>query len=152
MLRDVLDALKAQLEANLTPPEGVDLHIEGRAFAIAETPAIDIYMPPATGYEEGLTGFAGHIRYGAFPVLIRARVGTADIYAGEDLLLDMMDEEGDMSILAALDADRTLGGAVDSLTWGTGYPWSGYEDFPMSDGNGILLGSTMPIVIVVKQS
>ena len=152
MIRDVLDALAEQLTANLTPPSGVDLHIEGRAFAIAETPAIDIYMPPATGYEEGLTGFAGHIRYGAFPVLIRARVGTADIYAGEDLLLDMMDDDGPMSIIAAIDADRTLGGVVDNIRMSDIWPWSGYEDFPMSDGNGILLGSTMPIVIVVKQS
>lgn len=152
MIRDVLDAIAGQLEANLTPPTGVDLHIEGRAFAIAETPAIDVIIPPATGLEEGLAGFGSYTRYGAFPVLIRVRVGTADVLAGEDLLLDMMDEEGAMSIVAALDADRTLGGVVDSLSWGRGWPWSGYEDFPMSDGNGFLLGSTMPIVVVAKQS
>lgn len=152
MLRAVLDAFAAQLEENLTPPEGVDLHISGRAFAIAETPAIDIYMPPATGLEEGLAGFGSATRYGAFPILVRVRMGTADIITGEDLLLDMMDEEGPMSIIAALDADRTLGGVVDSLSWGNGWPWSGYEDFPMSDGNGILVGSTMPVVVVTHQS
>ena len=152
MLRDVLDALAEQLEDNLTPPSGVQLHIEGRGFSIAETPAIDMIIPAATGLEEGLAGFGTYTRYGAFQILIRARVGTADIIGGEDLLLDMMDEEGDMSIVAALDADRTLGGAVDSLTWGRGWPWSGFQDFPLSDGSGILLGSTMPIVVVTHQS
>lgn len=152
MIRDVLDALAAQLEENLTPPDGVDLHIAGRAFAIAETPAIDTIIPPPTGLEEGLAGFGSATRYGAFPVLIRVRVGTADIYAGEDLLLDLMDEEGPLSIVAALDADRTLGGVIDNLTWGHGWPWSGFEDFPMSDGNGILVGSTMAVVVVTKQS
>lgn len=152
MIRDILDAIAEQLTDNLTPPAGVDLHIEGRAFSIAETPAIDMLIPPATGLEEGLAGFGTATRYGAFPVLIRARVGTADVIAGEDLLLDIMDEDGPMSVIAALDADRTLSGTVDSLTWGNGWPWGGYQDFPMSDGNGILLGSTMPIVVVTKQS
>lgn len=152
MIRDVLDALAAQLEENLTPPEGIDLHIAGRAFAIAETPAIDVIIPAATGLEEGLAGFGTTTRYGAFPVLIRVRVGTADIYVGEDLLLDMMDEEGEMSIIAALDADRTLGGVIDTLTWGHGWPWGGFEDFPLSDGSGILVGSTMAVVLVTKQS
>ena len=151
-MREILDALADQLTSNLTPPTGVELHIEGRAFAIAETPAIDMYIPPATGLEDGLAGFGTGTHYGAFPVLLRVRVGTADIIAGEDLLLDMMDEDGPMSIVAALDADRSLGGVIDSLTWGNGWPWSGYQDFPMSDGNGILLGSTMPIVVVTHQS
>lgn len=152
MLRDVLDALASQLESNLTPPTGVDLHIAGRSFAIAETPAIDVVLPPATGLEDGLAGFGTHTRYGAFPILIRIRMGTADIIAGEELMLDLMDEEGPLSIIAALDADRTLGGAVDSLTWGNGYPWSGWQDFPLSDGSGFLVGATMPVVLVTHQS
>lgn len=152
MLRTVLDALAAQLEANLTPPDGIDLHIAGRAFSIAETPAIDVLIPAATGLEDGLAGFGSATRYGAFPALIRIRMGTADILTGEDLMLDMMDEEGPMSIIAALDADRTLGGAVDSLTWGNGWPWSGYQDFPLSDGSGVLVGATMAVVLVLHQS
>lgn len=151
-MRDILDAMAQQLRDNMTPPDGVDLHIEGRGFSIAETPAVDMIIPPAVGLEEGLAGFGTRTRYGAFPVLIRARVGTADIFAGEDLLLDMMDEDGPMSIVAALDADRTLGGVIDSLTWGHGFPWGGYQDFPLSDGSGILLGSTMPVVVATKQS
>lgn len=151
-MRDILDAMAQHLRDNLTPPDGVVVHIEGRGFAIAETPAIDMIIPPSVGLEEGLAGFGTRTRYGAFPVLIRARVGTADVIAGEDLLLDMMDEDGPMSIVAALDADRSLGGVIDSLTWGRGFPWGGYQDFPLSDGSGMLLGSTMPVVVVTNPS
>lgn len=151
-MRDILDAMATQLRANITPPDGVVVHIEGRGFAIAETPAIDMIIPAPVGYEEGLAGFGTATRYGAFPILIRARVGIADAYAGEDLLLDMMDEDGPMSIVAALDTDRTLGGVIQSLTWGRGFPWGGYQDFPLSDGSGILLGSTMPVVVATNQS
>ena len=149
---EIMQAVADQLEDGLTPPTGVELHIEPLAFAIAETPAIDMLIPAPTGLEEGLAGFGSETRYGAFPLMIRVRVGTADVYSGEQLLLGLIDDMGPLSIVAALDADRTLGGVVDDLTWGNGFPWSGYQDFPMSDGNGILLGSTMPIVIVKTQS
>lgn len=151
-MAEIMDALAEQLEDNLTPPTGVELHIEPRAFSIAEQPSIDMLIPSATGLEEGLAGFGSDTRYGAFPLVIRAKVSTADVYAGEDMLLDMIDDDGPMSIVAALDADRTLGGVCDSLTWGHGFPWSGYTDFPTPDGNGILLGSTMSLVIVKTQS
>lgn len=149
---EIMDALAEQLEDNLVPPDGIVLHIEPRAFAIAETPAIDMLIPSPTGLEDGLAAFAAHGGYGAFPILIRVRVSTADVYSGEDILLSLIDDEGPMSIIQALDLDHTLGGVCDDLTWGHGFPWSGYTDFPMSDGNGVLLGSTMPIVIAKTQS
>lgn len=152
LFTEILDACADQLKANITPPSGVDLHIEPRAFAIAEAPAVDMFVMNPTGLEEGLAGFGSHTRYGAFPITIRVRVSTADIYAGEDLLLGLIDDDGPLSIIAALDADRTLGGVIDTLTWGNGFPWTGYQDFPMSDGNGILLGSTMAVVVVKPQS
>jgi len=150
-MREIMAALAAQLEDNLDPGDIV-LHIEPKGFAIAETPALDMIIPSATGLEEGLAGYGSATRYGAFPILIRARVSIADAYAGEDFLLDLMDEDGPLSVVAALDADRTLGGVIDTLTWGTGFPWGGYQDFPLSDGSGVLLGSTMPLVVVTRQS
>ena len=146
----MMDALAATLKDGLTPPMGVDLHVEPRAFAIAETPAIDMLITSPTGLEAGLAGF--HQNYGGVPITVRARVSTADVYAGEDLLLQMMDADGDMSIVATLDADRTLGGVVSDVQWGDGFPWAGYIDFPMSDGNGILLGSTLTLVVMPEVS
>jgi hypothetical protein len=148
----IMDAMAEQLEDTLTPPDGIVLHIEPRAFAIAETPAVDMLVANPTGLEQGLAGFGSHTIYGAFPITLRVRVGTADVIAGEDLLLAMIDDEGPMSIVAGLDSDRTLGGVCDYLTWGEGFPWTGYQDFPMSDGNGVLLGSTMAVVVIKTQS
>lgn len=145
-----MDAIGAQLEANLTPPDGIVLHIEPRAFAIAETPAVDMLITNPTGLESELAGFQQ--LYGGIPITIRARVSTADVYTGENMLLDLMDADGPLSIIAALDADRTLGGVADSLRWQDGFPWTGYDDFPLSDGSGVLLGSLLPIVVLPSAS
>ena len=150
MLKEIMDAIADQLEANLSPTDGVVLHIEPRAFAIAETPAIDMLITSPTGLEAELAGF-GQV-YGGIPITIRVRVSTADVYAGEDMLLELMDWDGGLSIIAALDADRTLGGVVDSIRWADGFPWTGYVDFPMSDDSGVLLGSLLPIVVLPSVS
>lgn len=147
-----MDALAAQLEDVLQSETDIALHIEPRAFSVAETPAIDMLIANPTGLEDGLAGFGSHVIYGAFPVTLRVRVSTADLYTGEDLLLALIDDEGPLSIIAALDSDRTLGGVCDTLTWGNGFPWGGYSDFPDVNGDGMFLGSTMPIVIVKTQS
>lgn len=148
-----MDALASQLDDLLQPNAvGLGLHIEPRAFAIAEMPAIDMLIANPSGLEEGLAGFGSHAFYGAFPITLRVRVSTADAYSGEDLLLQLIDDEGPLSIVAAIDSDRTLGGVCDDLTWGQGFPWSGYTDFVDVNGDGYALGSTMPIVIVKTQT
>lgn len=146
-----MDAMAAQL-TDLLPVSDYDLHIEGRAFSVAETPAIDMLIANPTGLEEGLAGFGSHAIYGAFPITLRVRVSTGDLYTGEDILLGLIDDEGPLSIVAALDSDRTLGGVCDDLTWGYGFPWSGYTDFPDINGDGMFLGSTMPVIVVKTQS
>jgi hypothetical protein len=149
---EIMTAIKDQLDENLKPPSGITLHIESMWFPIAETPAIDMRIASATGYEEGLAGFGSHTRYGAFPVIIRARCGMAAAIEGQELLYQLMDEDGPLSIIAALDSDRTLGGNCDSLTWGNGFPWSGIAPYIDAQGNGSLAGSELPVVIVMHQS
>jgi len=148
---EIMDALAEQLE-DLLPVSDYALHIEPRAFSVAEVPAIDMLIANPTGLEEGLAGFGTYSLYGAFPITLRVRVSTADLDTGENILLGLIDDEGPLSIVAALDSDRTLGGVCDDLTWGHGFPWSGYTDFPDLNGDGIFLGSTMPIVVVKTQS
>ena len=83
--------------------------------------------------------------------------GPMAIYALGDaysvrLAIKEMDEDGGLSITAALDSDPTLGGVVDSIRWADGFPWTGYTDFPLSDDSGILLGSLLPIVVLPSVS
>lgn len=149
---DIMAAIAEQLEANLTPPAGITLHIEPFWFPIAETPQIDMRIATATGLEEGLAGFGTATRYGAFPITIRARCGMAASIEGQQLLYGLIDEDGPLSIVAALDADRTLGGVIDSLSWGHGFPWSGINPYVDASGEGSLSGSEMSVVIVTAQS
>lgn len=149
---DIMAALADQLKANLTAPPGITLHIESMWFPIAETPAIDMRIASPTGLEEGLAGFGTATRYGAFPVTIRARCGMAASIEGQLLLCGLIDEDGPLSIVAALDADRSLGGVIDSLTWGHGFPWSGIGPYVDANGEGSLSGSEMTIVVVTSQS
>lgn len=148
MIKAVLTALAAQLEENITMEAGVDLHVEPIPFPIAEAPNINMIIGAPTGREEELGGFGQTI--GGIPVSITFRVPSTDIHAAMDMAYGFMDSDGDMSILAAIDADRTLGGVVDTIGWNVGFPWSGPIDFPTIDDNGIQLGSRMDIVIAEK--
>lgn len=149
-IAQVMDAIAAQLVNELSPPTDIDLHIESRAFAIAEMPAVDMLITNPTGLEAGVAAF--HDLYGGIPITIRARVSTADLYTGEDLLLALMDDEGDMSIIQALDADHSLGGWAQDIKWNDGFPWTGYTDFPYPNGDGFFLGSLLPVVVTKGQS
>jgi hypothetical protein len=149
-IAQVMDAMAAQLENELQPMSPVVLHIEPRAFSVAETPAIDMLIANPTGLEGGLAGY-GELM-GGIPVTIRVRVSTADLYSGEDLLLALMDDEGDLSIIKALDSDHSLGGNAQDLKWNDGFPWSGYTDFTDVNGEGFFLGSLLQIVVLKAMS
>lgn len=153
MIIDILDALKDQLDDLLVAPPGITIHVEGRWFLIAETPAIDMRIGNAFGLEAPMTGFTKHMAYGAIPVVIRVRCGMAAAIEGQDLLYGLIDSDGPLSILAALDSDRTLGGVCDSIAFGDGgFPWTGIAPYIDANGDGSLAGSEMTIVVEMTQS
>jgi hypothetical protein len=149
-IAQVMDAMAAQLENELQPVSPVTLHIEPRAFSIAETPAIDMLIASPTGLEAGLAAYGD--RVGGIPITIRVRVSTADLYTGEDMLLALMDDEDDLSIIKALDSDHSLGGWAQDLKWQDGFPWSGYTDFTDVNSDGFFLGSLLQVVVIKAQS
>lgn len=128
----------------------VELHIEPRAFSVAETPAIDMLLANPTGLEAGLAAYGD--LYGGIPITIRVRVSTADLYTGEDMLLALIDDEGPLSIVAALDQDHSLNGWAQDIKWSDGFPWSGYQDFTDVNGEGLFLGSLLQVVVTKAQS
>lgn len=148
----ILQAMAGQLEDSIQQQTAFDVHIEPMWFPIAEKPSIEMYPGNPSGLEEGLAGFTSETTFGGFPITIRALVGLADAEAGQELLYDMMDDNGLLSIVAALDSDRTLGGVCDSLTWGSGYPWSGVNPYADVNGDGTLAGSEMSVIVVKTQS
>ena len=149
-LVDILHALADQIADNITMPAGIELHVEPIPFPVAEAPNINMFVTGPTGREEGLGGYGQRI--GGIPVSITFRVPSTDIYVATDMALSCMDDDGDMSILAAIDSDRTLGGLVDTIGWDLGFPWSGPQDFPVLTNDGIQLGNRLEIVIADKAS
>lgn len=138
-LSEILDAVRDQL----TDALALDgLHVESGLFRSAEMPAINIY-PSAPGLVQDLAAF-GDLTNGE-PLAIRVAVSPADIEAGENLLWEFIDDEASaLSIIAALDSDRTLGGVADTLMWGD---WAGYQDFSPPDEPGVFVGSTLPLIV-----
>ncbi len=140
-LSDLLSAVSGQLESVIAQETSVDVHFEAGLFRSAELPSVNVY-PTATGIIQDLAAFGD--LYGGWPMTIRVAVSPADIDSGEQLLWQFMDDEGSLSIIEALDSDRTLGGLADTLMWGE---WAGYLDFSPPDEAGRFIGSTLPIVV-----
>jgi len=104
-------AIAAQLELELAPAiEGVQ--VEPGLVWNPTPPCLDVYQGdpfitrgsfgPGGGYEAIYT--------------VRARVTTADQQDGLELLAEMMDPHGPLSVWTALEADATFGGTVDDST------------------------------------
>ncbi len=143
---EVMDAMADQLRDLINiPANTLDIEFASRAFVLVP-PCVDMYIGNGTGLEAGLAG--NYDIYGGIPITIRVRVPTADIEAGEDIILGLMDDLDPLSIVAALDSDRTLGGVIDTLFWSDGYPWTGLQPFEDPSGSGFFVGSTMTVVIV----
>ncbi len=143
---EVMDAMAQQLRDLINiPAQTLPIEFASRAFVLVP-PCVDMFIGNPTGLEAGLAGM--YDIYGGVPITIRIRVPTADIEAGEDIILGLMDDLDPLSIVAALDSDRTLGGVIDTMFWSEGFPWIGLTDFEDPSGNGFFVGSTMTVVIV----
>jgi hypothetical protein len=133
-LPEIIEALAGALEPLRT--DIPDLQIFPYWLASATPPTIDVY--PGDPFQDGL-GFGNGGAELFFTV--RARVTTADSVAGQQLLYQML--EPDAGVGAALTADQTLGGVVDSLAIGDeGAPGvSGLREYVEDVAvNGRLLG------------
>jgi hypothetical protein len=75
-------------------------------------PSIDVYPgdPFVDDAGAGFTDLDGSVYF-----TVRARVSTADSYAGQELLLAFMDSGGPLSVQAALAADDTLNGLASQV-------------------------------------
>jgi hypothetical protein len=107
---EIVEALAAALEA--LREDIPDLQIYPYWLASATPPTIDIY--PSDPFQIGM-GFGPRGGWEMF-FTVRARVTTADSDAGQQLLYQMLEPE--TGVVAALVADQTLGGVVDTLGLG----------------------------------
>jgi hypothetical protein len=147
-LNDISDGLADQISTALSAVTDIVIHVESHWFETAELPAIDIYHTTDNGLATNLQGgFGDRLPFECFN--IRLRVSPADSDAGQRLLYDLVDPDDDLSIIAALDADPTVGGLAYSLFWGN---WGGISSFPDMNGDGSFIGELLPIKVVKAYS
>ncbi len=105
-------------------------------------PCIDIY-PSETFQEQESFGKGNTVIY----LDVRARVNTPDHDGAQELLLSLMDPEGDTSVQQAILSDDTLDNIVESVTTSAGP--SNYGIFPDPSGQGAFLGCTWTTRVIL---
>lgn len=140
-LAAIMDAMEAKITAAVASAS-FPVQVRGRLIPNPTPPCIDI-VPGQPSRENELAGFGDLM--GGLVFTVRARVTTADNEAGQDLLLSFMDDEHDLSIAEALEADQTLGGLVASVDVNALTGFIPYTD-PGSEGQ--LLGCEWQVTVV----
>lgn len=144
-LAQIFDQLADNVRAITETIDDVDVQVEGRMVLNPTAPCIDMY-PSDPSMDPETAAFADEI--GGELITIRARVGTADHEAGQDLLLALMDDEDDLSLVAALTEDPTINGLGKIDIRGR----TGYALFPLPQGDGVLLGFLINAIVVKYHS
>jgi hypothetical protein len=105
------------------------------------TTAIDVYPDdPFRDEETAAMGAAGGYRF-----VVRARTGLNDLDSGQTILLSLMDDENDYSILRVLDDDLSLAGmAQDVFIDGP----SGFRPFRDPGGEGTMAGVVWNLLVI----
>lgn len=136
-LLEIQGALADQIATEL---DGVvdNLQVVDRLVWNPTPPCIDVY--PSDPFQEQQTFGAGR---NVIYLDVRARVNTPDHDGAQEVLLAMMDPNADTSVLQAIGADETLGGAVAQAFVSAGP--SNYGIFPDPSGQGAFLGCTWTV-------
>jgi hypothetical protein len=137
---EVVAALATQLDAHLSDTVP-GIQVDPLRVPNPTPPCLDLYPGDPSGET---IAFDNGQEVGRQQIYtIRARVHEADHQAGQELLLGLMDRF-DGSVLAAVYADRTIGGTVDNC-FVEGPSGFGFYD----DGAGALLGCTWTLTVVL---
>lgn len=123
-----------------------DFQVEPRMVLKPTTPCIDIFPGDPSREEE--SGGYGDIS-GEHIFNVRARVDVVDHEANQEILLALLDDEGDLCLAAALLDDETLGGTVTSIWFQS---ISGFVLFPAPDGTVAHIGCLWRTVVIPARS
>lgn len=138
----IMSAIASQIEAALKPELG-ELQVLPHFVIHPTPPCIDVYPAPDQFLEQSAYG---HENQEAI-FTIRARVTPADSVAGQMLLLELLDPRSDLSVIGALAADASFGGAVDDSSVQDSP--TGFIPYPAPGGDGFLLGSEWRLRVVL---
>ena len=134
-LVEIMNEMADQIRAAVVTVTDVDVQVEPRMVPNPTPPTIDIY-PGDSPRDRDTAGFAVDDDEGWY-ITVRARVGTADNFAGQDLLLALMDPTNALSVGQALYDEPTLNGYATDLDI---VAQTGYIAIPDLDGGATRLG------------
>jgi hypothetical protein len=146
-LIDVLDEMADQIRAAVVAVTDVDVQVEPRMVLNPTPPCIDVYPGDSPRDRESAAMDDGDDE--GYFITVRARVSTADNFAGQDLLLAFIDPTNDLSIGQALYDEPTLNGYASDLDI---VAQTGYALFPDPGGEGSLLGCQWTVRVLPVDS
>jgi len=133
-----MDAMAARLQAGITaaaPPWPIQVY--GRIVTNPSPPCLDMLPGPV---DMEIASFDDLM--GAELVVVRARIATPDNEASQEVLLELMDREGDLSVADILAGDPDLDG-VGNITL-----TARSELQPFDTADGLLLGCTWTFQVI----
>ena len=139
----IMDEMADQVRAAVVTVTDVDVQVEPRMVPNPTPPTIDIY-PGDSPRDRDTAGFAVDDDEGWY-ITVRARVGTADNFAGQDLLLALMDPTNALSVGQSLYDEPTLNGYASDLDI---VSQTGYIVIPDLDGAATRLGCQWTVRVV----
>jgi hypothetical protein len=142
----IADQLRETYEG-LTASDGVPFQVEPRYLVNCSAPTIDVYPGAAESREIELAGFADIA--GAYILTVRFRITSADAEAADELITELLDDDSDYSLAAALLDDDTFGGYATSTFIRS---FSGLRVYPDASGMGVYLGFEFEILTVAAHS
>ena len=141
---DLMDGMRDVLEGVFSTVTDLAIQVDSRMTFNPTPPCIDMY--PDTPWRGEETAGFGDVS-GEYFFIVRARVSTADHDEAQDILLELMDDNGALSVAAALEEDETLGGHASAVHV---TDQSGFTQFIDTGNQGALLGATWNVTVVAS--
>lgn len=145
-LQDIIGATADQIRTTLVAANQLDVQVEPR-WVIAPSP-LTIDVIPANFVRSPETAAFGDIT-GGYLLTVRARIGTADFDASYDILIELMDDDSQLSLAGAVADDTTLGGFATDITL---RDFTGLTGFERIDGSGGDLGFQFNVLAIPATS
>jgi hypothetical protein len=149
-LRGILEAAADQIRETMVAEADWDIQVEPTMILNPTPPAIDMYpADPATSPDSGSMGDTYAQMDEGYWVNVRARVAPNDNIANQEVLLELLDADSDMSLVQALYDDPTLGGvAADVNLENT----TGFVLVPKVDGSAVHIGVIWRFLVIPARS
>lgn len=147
-LIEILDEMAAQTASVIDAFVEFEVQTIGRMVINPTPPTIDMYPGDIA---RGLDSAAFGDTLGEYLITVRARVSMADQDAGQNFLLQLMDDADELNLIQALLIDPTLNGLAASLD---ARDPSGFREYllPGVDPRGALIGFQFTAHVIAAES